>query len=258
MATIGILHPGEMGAAVGAALVACGHDVLWATAGRSPASRARADQAGLRAVADVATLARACELVLSICPPDAALAVARSARDHAGIFVDANAVSPGTALAAAAAAGGRCADGSIVGPPPSRAGATRLYLSGAEASAVAELFTGARIDARVLAVPDPTAASSLKMTYAAWTKGTSALLLAIDAAAQELGVSAELAEEWSLSQPELAARLGSARAAAAAKGWRWEGEMRQIAATLLAAGQPGGFHEAAATIFGRSPRDPGA
>jgi 3-hydroxyisobutyrate dehydrogenase-like beta-hydroxyacid dehydrogenase len=236
--------------------VDCGHEVVWARAGRSSATRRRAEQAGLRAVDDVATLAGSCELILSICPPDAALAVARSLRGHAGIFVDANAISPGTALGAAAAAGGRCADGSIVGSPPSQAGTTRLYLSGAEAGAVAELFAGARIEPRVLPGADPTAASALKMTYAAWTKGTSALLLAIDAAAQELGVSSELAAEWSMSQPELAARLSSARAAADSKGWRWEGEMHQIAATLLAAGQPGGFHEAAATIFGRSPRDP--
>ncbi len=258
MATIGILHPGEMGAAVGAAFVACGHDVLWASTGRSSARRRRAEAAGLRAVADVATLAQACELILSICPPDAALAVARSVRGHAGIFVDANAVSPGAALSIANAAGGRCADGSIIGPPPSQAGTTRLYLSGAEAAAVAERCAGARLQARVLTGPDPTAASALKMAYAAWTKGTAALLLAIDAAARELGVSDELVDEWSLSQPELAARLRSARAAADSKGWRWEGEMRQIAATLLAVGQPGGFHQAAATIFARSPRDPGA
>jgi predicted dinucleotide-binding enzyme len=48
---VGVLHPGEMGAAIGDALHAGGHDVIWAFEGRSEATRARA--AGLR---DVATL----------------------------------------------------------------------------------------------------------------------------------------------------------------------------------------------------------
>ena len=70
--------------------------------------------------------------------------------------------------------GGRFVDGGIVGPPPRRADTTRLYLSGQDAPVVAALFAGTGLTARV--VPD---ASALKMTYAAWTKGTTALLVAI-------------------------------------------------------------------------------
>ena len=54
--TIGMLHPGAMGAALGAALVGNGHEVVWASAGRSDATRARAEAAGL---VDVGTLAGA-------------------------------------------------------------------------------------------------------------------------------------------------------------------------------------------------------
>lgn len=38
MATVGLLHPGEMGAAVGGCLVTAGHTVLWDPAGRSRAT----------------------------------------------------------------------------------------------------------------------------------------------------------------------------------------------------------------------------
>ena len=40
--TVGLLHPGEMGAAVGQCLAGAGHRVLWAPEGRSPSSAARA------------------------------------------------------------------------------------------------------------------------------------------------------------------------------------------------------------------------
>ena len=40
--TIGLLHPGEMGAAVGQCLAAGGHEVLWVPDGRSAATRKRA------------------------------------------------------------------------------------------------------------------------------------------------------------------------------------------------------------------------
>ena len=40
MATVGLLHPGEMGAAVGGAPVTAGHTVLWEPSGRSRAKQA--------------------------------------------------------------------------------------------------------------------------------------------------------------------------------------------------------------------------
>ncbi len=72
MATIGLLHPGEMGAAVGAALAGAGHEVLWASEGRSAASAQRAAAAGLIDAGDVAGVLARAEVVLSIVPPHAA------------------------------------------------------------------------------------------------------------------------------------------------------------------------------------------
>jgi len=98
MTTIGVLHPGEMGAAVGAALGSTGHEVIWASAGRSQQSQERAREAGLRDVVRVEALIAESEMALSICRPDAALQVARSAIGLSGIFVNANAISPDTSL----------------------------------------------------------------------------------------------------------------------------------------------------------------
>jgi 3-hydroxyisobutyrate dehydrogenase-like beta-hydroxyacid dehydrogenase len=256
MAAVGLLHPGAMGAAVGAELARAGHTVRWASAGRSAATAARAAAAGLSDAGDVAGVVAASDIIMSICPPHAALDVARACAGHGGIFVDANAVAPATGLAAAAAAGGRTADGGIVGPPPVSAGTTRLFLSGAEAAAVAALFAGTHVEAVVLE-GDPVAASTLKMAYAAWTKGSAALLLATERAARELGVDAALHAEWARSLPDLAGRLAGAERSAAEKGWRWAAEMEEIAATFAAAGQPDGFHRAAAAEFSAWPRDRG-
>jgi 3-hydroxyisobutyrate dehydrogenase-like beta-hydroxyacid dehydrogenase len=186
---VGLLHPGEMGAAVGAALRERGETVLWASAGRSAATAGRAKQAGFEDAGSVEDLCAHSEILLSICPPHAAIEVARAARGFAGVYVDANAIAPQTAAAIAATFD--YVDGGIIGPPPERPGTTRLYLSGAHADAVAQLFAGSVLDARVI----DGSASALKMVYAAWTKGSAALLLAIDAAARELGVAEDLHAE---------------------------------------------------------------
>jgi 3-hydroxyisobutyrate dehydrogenase-like beta-hydroxyacid dehydrogenase len=247
---IGVLHPGAMGAAVGACLAGAGHEVLWASNGRSRETAERAQRAGLHDVGDLGALAARCELLLSICPPHAAVDVSRSVAGFGGVYVDANAVSPETASTIAGIVGPRYVDGGIVGPPPVRAGATRLYLSGAGAGEVAAVFAGTALEPRV--IDGELTASALKMAYAAWTKGSAALLLAIEATAASLGVEPLLREEWALSQPDAAGRLEAARAAADAKAWRWVAEMREIAATFAASGQPDGFHLAAAEVYERS------
>jgi 3-hydroxyisobutyrate dehydrogenase-like beta-hydroxyacid dehydrogenase len=239
--TVGLLHPGEMGSAVGAVLRSQGFRVVWASEGRSVETRTRAEAAGLEDVESVEAVAQS-EVVFSICPPHAALEVARSATFD-GVYVDANAVSPATSARVAAAVG-EFVDGGIVGSPPREPGTTRLYLSGERAGTVAELFDRSALDARVVSN-----ASAVKMTYAAWTKGTAAMLLAIRELAVREGVEAALLEEWELSQPELSERSARAERSAEAKGWRWVGEMEEIAATFEAAGLPGGFHRAAAEVY---------
>ena len=235
-----------MGAAVGEDLLSAGHHVVWASAGRSAETRERAELAGLEDVGTVEEVVRRSQLILSICPPHAALDVARSVAGFDGIYVDANAVSPSTAREI----GGRFVDGGIIGPPPLDPGTTRLYLSGKEAERVASLFQRTALEPRVIS-DEPGAASALKMVYAAWTKGTAAMLIAIRALARAENVEELLLDEWRLSLPELIERSGSAARSADRKGWRWVAEMEEIAATFAAAGLPDGFHQAAADVFRR-------
>jgi 3-hydroxyisobutyrate dehydrogenase-like beta-hydroxyacid dehydrogenase len=237
---VGLLHPGEMGAAVGDVLVGCGHEVLWASTGRSEATRARA--AAFTDAGTVAELTARSEAIVSICPPHAAFEVASAVAPFGGLYLDANAVSPQTAQRLAALFP-RYVDGGIVGGPPREPG-TRLYLSGPLAGEAAVLFDGSLLEPRL--VGD---ASALKMTYSAWSKGSAALLLATRDVAERYGVGEALAAEWADSIPELETRLARAERSAAAKGWRWIGEMEEIADTFGAVGAPDGFHRAAAEVY---------
>ena len=256
--TIGLLHPGAMGASVGAAARAGGARVLWASDGRGAETRARAQEADLTDAGTVRAVADGSAILLSVCPPSAALDVARAvaALDFRGTFVDGNAVAPATARAigeVVTRAGARYVDGGNIGPPARRPGTTRLYLAGPDAGTVAAIFEGTALEAIVLDGP-PGAASALKMAYAAWTKGTAALLAAIRALAVAEGVDAALLQEWKRSLPDLPARAETSIATSAPKAWRFVGEMEEIAATFAAAGLPGGFHQAAADVYERMTR----
>ena len=218
---VGLVHPGEMGAAVGARLEC---DVLWCSEGRSDATRARAS--AFRDVSWDALLAES-DVLLSIVPPHAALDVAQAARGFDGVYVDANAISPHRARELAALHP-RFVDGAIIGGPDD----PQLFLSQA---------VGVLPDARV--VDDP---SALKMVFAAWSKGSAAMVLATEQVARHYGVWDELAAEW---DDALHARLARAHRSAERKGWRWVGEMEEIADTFAAAGAPDGCHRAAAEVF---------
>jgi 3-hydroxyisobutyrate dehydrogenase-like beta-hydroxyacid dehydrogenase len=251
--TVGLVHPGEMGAAVGAVLRSGGQTVLWASSGRSVASAARAEEAGLEDVGTIEELARRSDVILCLCPPHAAVDIARSLTHFEGIYVDANAVAPATARTIAGLVG-RYVDGGIMGSPPRKPGTTRLYLSGTEAPLVADLFAGTIVQALVVS-EDHAAASATKMAFAAWTKGTAALLLAVRAVARAEGIEEALLDEWRMSMPQLPEQSVVAARSALGKGWRWVGEMNEIAETFAAAGLPDGFHRAAAEIYRRSPHE---
>ena len=162
--------------------------------------------------------------VISVCPPHAARTVAEDVQSAGfrGVYVDANAVAPATARWIETLVGENFVDGGIVGPPALRPGTTRLYLSGPRAAEVGSWFSAGPLAAHCIDGP-PGAASALKMCYAAYTKGTSALLLAIRALAEAEGVTAGLLV----------------------------GEMEEIAATFSERCLPGGFHQAAAEVYRR-------
>src|ERR1051325_5290581 len=174
--TVALLHPGNMGATIGAAATTSGIKVLWASEGRSHASRERAEQSGLTETGRLSEAVRTSDVVLSVCPPEAAIDVARkvTAEGFAGIYLDANAVSRFTAEEIGRIvtdAGADFVDGGIIGAPVKKPGTTRLYLSGKRAGEVADLFAHSMLTAKVIG-DVPGAASALKLAYAAWTKGT--------------------------------------------------------------------------------------
>jgi 3-hydroxyisobutyrate dehydrogenase-like beta-hydroxyacid dehydrogenase len=253
--TIALLHPGNMGSTIGAAAATSGARVLWTSHQRSAATQARARQAGLIDAETLTEAVRQAEVVLSVCPPHAALDLARTVAEtnFKGIYVDANAISRATAEEVGgivSAAGARFVDGGIIGSPVKQAGTTRLYLSGEHASEIAALFSRSMLDARAIGA-QPGAASALKVAYAAWTKCTDALVLAIRAYAEHEGVDQALLDEWRISQPALEKKCSRAAAVAVPKAWRYVGEMREIAEAFDAAGLPAGFHNAAAEICER-------
>jgi hypothetical protein len=244
----GFLHPGEMGSSVAAA---CAGRRVWASANRSSTTIARAEAAGIDDVGDIGAVVEIADTIVSVCPPDAALAQAQevAALGFNGIYVDANATSPTTARHVASMFE-HAVDGGIVGPPAHRPGSTRMYLSGSRAAEVARRWDGSALDARVVG-DGPGAASALKICYAAWTKGSTAMLLAVLAVATAEGVDADLFGEWDISQPDLLQRANRAAQGSTPKAWRFAGEMDEIAATFGDAGVPSGFHEAAAEVFRR-------
>jgi hypothetical protein len=237
MTTVGLLFPGEMGAAVGAAARA---EVLWASEGRSQATAARAAEAALRDVGSLEALARASEIVLSVCPPGIAEEVARAvaAAGFEGLYVEANAIAPARAERIARETGLRVVDGGIVAKT-----AINLYLSGDEhdVETIAALFAGSEV------VPIPLsggvgAASALKLAFGGWNKIGVLLAAQAHAIASAYGLRQELTAEGVGTE-------GVVRAGP--KAWRWAAEMEEIAETCAALGLPDGLGRAAAEICRR-------
>ncbi|MGZ4740156.1 MAG: DUF1932 domain-containing protein [Ilumatobacteraceae bacterium] len=250
MAT-GFLHPGAMGASLAAN---CRGTRLWCGDGRSSATRSRAVAAGMQEVDSLDELVQRSKVLISVCPPAAAPDVARAVADigFKGIYVDVNAISPDSARAIGERFE-RFVDGGVIGPPVNAPGSTRLYLSGESAPEVAMLWDGSLLATR-LVDGGAGAASAVKVCYAAWTKGSAALLLAVRAMASVAGVDQSLLAEWSTSLPGLAAQIDATALGSAPKAWRFVGEMHEIARTFAACGLPDGFATAAADVYDRMAR----
>jgi 3-hydroxyisobutyrate dehydrogenase-like beta-hydroxyacid dehydrogenase len=255
--TVGLLHAGSMGAGVGRSLVDGGARVLTCLKGRSEATRRRAERSGLVDAGTLDDLVDRSDIVLSIVPPGVATYVAREVADVASglslrerVYVDANAIAPGTAAAVAAIAadgGFIYVDAGIIGGPPRKGAKTSIAVSGAACQRVADVLRTNEIHVHVLG-DSPYAASALKVCYAAWTKVSTALLLDIRALARALEVEDPLLDQWARSQPDVLRRSEGANGVAA-RAWRWVDEMEEIAAAFEAEGLPGGAASAAAQVY---------
>jgi 3-hydroxyisobutyrate dehydrogenase-like beta-hydroxyacid dehydrogenase len=219
----------------------------------------RAEGAGLRDAGSLDALVARCGIILSVCPPASALAVAGSvaATSFSGIYVDANAISPSHADEVAALFGGRArvVDGGIVGGPPRRRGegATRLYLSGPDAGAVDEvraLFADTALDPHVL--PGPIGqASALKLSFASFNKISYMLAAQSYALASGHGVLDELLTLATHMVPGTVLAHPEQVTSGGPRAWRWAPEMAEIAAACAAAGVPGDAADVASAMFAR-------
>jgi len=252
---IGIIHPGAMGISVAACALHSGHQVCYASEGRSDATRARASEHDLRDVETMAELCKTCSILISVCPPHAAEGVALQVVAHGfnGLYLDANAISPRKVArigSMISEAGIDFVDGGIIGGPAWMPGETWLYLSGKEAERIATCFSAGPLEVSVIG-EEIGKASALKMCYASYTKGTTALLTSILALAEANGVWRELSAQWERDEPDFSARAERRARRVTAKAWRFAGEMEEIASTFEAAGLPGGFHRAAGDVYRR-------
>ncbi len=252
---VGIINPGAMGISIAATMINSGHQVYWASDGRSAESKARAAQYGLVDVRSLTSLAHNCEVVISVCPPHAAEEVVAAVTEAGfqGLYVDANAIAPQTARRIGQRledAGISFVDGGIIGGPAWKHGRTWLYLSGAGAETAVPLFSAGPLETEIVG-PEIGQASALKMVFAAYTKGRTALLALVLAGAESLGVRSALEKQWTRYWPDFTAETQDRVRQVTAKAWRFEGEMQEIAATFESVGLPGGFHEASAEIYGR-------
>jgi 3-hydroxyisobutyrate dehydrogenase-like beta-hydroxyacid dehydrogenase len=261
MTTLGIVHPGSMGAAI-AGQATGSVTVIWCEDGRSAASAARAREHGLTAVATLPELADRADIILSVCPPANAAEVAATvaACAFSGFYVDANAISPQTAESICAdveRGGATFVDGSVVGSPPGAGKRARLYLAGPDPAvrATAALFRGTHVVPHVLS-GGIGSASALKLAYSSYQKASRVLAAVAYALAAEHGVETDLLDIAAdrvtsyLAEPDYFPKV-------AARAWRWAPEMREAASALAASGLPPDLADAAADVmdFWRGAKD---
>ena len=254
---IGILHPGEMGASLGAALAGGVSRVYWVGHGRSDATRCRAERAGLHELPSLAEMCAACGLIVGICPPQFVLETASAVMGQGfrGIYLDANAISPKHARqigALVSQGGARFVDGSVIGPPAWQPATTEIYLSGAAAVEVAEYFAAGPLVAHVIG-NEIGAASALKMCDSAFNKTLLALLYETLAGAERLGVREALQTAWERDPAGVGAvstannRVGRS----ARKAWRFAAEIDEVIDTVETLGISAEFHRHARRVFER-------
>ncbi|MFG3394717.1 NAD(P)-dependent oxidoreductase [Streptomyces parvus] len=261
MATVTVLHPGAMGAAVAAELVLGGHEVLWAPNDRGEHTARRATEAGATPCGSLAEALSRSAVVLSVCPPQAAedVAAAVAAHGFAGVYADVNAISPQRVrrIADETRPGSAVVDGAVFGQPPGEGRATRLYLAGADSAVelVASLFTDSAL--HVCRVGDTVgSASALKMAFSSYQKAARTLAGVAHALADAHGVGDQLTAEAEvmisaiLSDPEYLPSV-------AARAWRWAPEMAEVADTLRGADLPPDVAEGTARVLAFWEQDKG-
>ncbi|BBD57655.1 6-phosphogluconate dehydrogenase NAD-binding protein [Nostoc sp. HK-01] len=254
--TVGILSPGDMGQAIASVLNHNGLRTIAALENRSQRTRQLAAAANIEDVGSLTQLVIESDIVLSVLVPAAAAEVAQQVAaviSNVGkqiLYVDGNAIAPQKVKTIAQiieSSGATFVDASIIGPPPRVPGRTRIYASGKQAVEFQQL-SNYGLDIRVIG-DEIGQASGLKMSYAALTKGLTAISTELLIAAHRLGLDEELWSEVSSSQPELAHILARSIPSMTPKAHRWVGEMEEIAETFKELGLTERIFYGAADVY---------
>ncbi|MCG9126555.1 DUF1932 domain-containing protein [Candidatus Poribacteria bacterium] len=228
-----------MGHTVGEVLHQNGLRVITCLEGRSQRTQQLSEKAGIENVNSFTDFVNEADLILSIMVP----AHASQAADRVSeallqtkttlTYADCNAIAPHTVSKIGEnidSVGGIFIDASIIGPPPRSPGRTRFYVSGSNLEPFITL-NNFGLDVRPLG-EEIGLASAIKMCYASLTKGLTALCTELLTAAEKLGVSDALSDEFKISQSALYERMENGLPGMPPKAKRWIGEMEEIAATF--------------------------
>jgi len=253
--TVAIVAQGEMGAATGRRLAERGARVITSLAGRSAASKTRAEKAGMVVVDSDDELVKA-DYFLSIVPPGDAVAMAERLKPALGraakkpVYVDCNAVAAETAVEVGnvlSGTGTPYVDGGIIGPPPAPSLRTVFYASGPAAKEF-EKLSAHGLMIRLIDGPIG-AASAMKMSYAGITKGFTAIGAAMMIGAARNGTAPALHQEMLESQPHLLEWLSRQVPRMFPKAYRFVGEMEEIARFLKDVPASSEMYEAIADLY---------
>jgi 3-hydroxyisobutyrate dehydrogenase-like beta-hydroxyacid dehydrogenase len=239
--TIGLLYPGEMGAAVARVLRGNGASVVTTLRDRGGRTAERCVDAGITVLDSLAEVARSSSVVFSLVPPAVANEVAdgyaavASFAPAGAIYVDANSISPELACSLAAtvtARGVSFVDASINGLAKNFTTGGTLFLSGDRANNVASLF-GEAVRVRVLD-GQIGAASTMKMLLGGLSKGLCGMFLELALVADRRGMLGEMLKATHEIYPGMQAVVDRMLPTYAEHSGRRATEMRELNKTAQA------------------------
>lgn len=254
LSTIGVLYPGEMGAALAGLFRAGGFRVVTTCRDRSRRTAESARGAGLELLDGLESVVAVSDIILSLVPPAAALDIARQVAGCATalppLYVDANSISPETAQEIERMLGEcgiRFVDAAIHGLASRLPQQGRMYLSGPDAATLAQQWQGV-VPTRVLG-DEPGRASAMKMLLSGVSKGLVALFLEIALTAREAGQLDAFLENCDEFYPAIMSAVGRMLPTYPRHAWRRAQELEELEGMLRHFGlRPGMTAEARGLI----------
>ncbi|MCY4365297.1 MAG: DUF1932 domain-containing protein [Chloroflexi bacterium] len=254
--TVAILSPGDMGHAVGQRLRENELDVITCLVGRSARTRELSAKAGIRDVSNVEELVGQSDLIMSMTVSAAVPSLCREVADAIKstgsdtLFAECNAIAPQLTRdmePVITDAGGRFVDVSIIGGPPRQGYSPHFYTSGDQAAEFEQLndfgLTVIKLDGEV------GQASGIKMCYAAMTKGSWALYSELLMAAELMGLTEPLLEEFREGQSSVLRRMERTIPTVPPRSRRWISEMEEIRDTFAHLGMTPHLFEGVAEMY---------